>query len=358
VSADTLLQAIACIKAGDKRTGQALLSQIIQADPKNEAAWLWLASIIDEVDKKRQCLERVLAINPNNKPAKDALARLSEMELPSVDVIVPSQPKRRAAETAAPGDVPLVPTAGIAIEFSYSSSQSFEFALQAAQGFPTFRQFGEGKKARYQVTIQKPEIAKCLELVSLLKGWRNRMVYVDGQKAQWDAIFAFAGCYESRMASYRPQWYCYGFDKDYLLNFFGCVQANMPFRDRTEWLCWGKWQDKKGDWEFDKQRMRHQLESELYPVRFCPALNQALVERALAALPESVNPNKDKNWEFVESYNNDAPGLTMTVNRYGMNQEVVMMGVGPRGYGALIDIWKSINRQLPAVKGYIPGVTK
>jgi hypothetical protein len=34
-----------------------------QAEPNNETAWLWLASLA-ETEQRRQYLERVLAINP------------------------------------------------------------------------------------------------------------------------------------------------------------------------------------------------------------------------------------------------------------------------------------------------------
>ena len=48
-----LQQAIAAIKAGDKKSGQQLLAQVVNADPQNEAAWLWMASTMDDSTEKR-----------------------------------------------------------------------------------------------------------------------------------------------------------------------------------------------------------------------------------------------------------------------------------------------------------------
>ena len=72
----TLEEAIAFIKAGNKQAGQEMLADLIQADLDNELAWLWLSSVVDTDDRRRQCLVRVLEINPDNKAAQRGLAKL------------------------------------------------------------------------------------------------------------------------------------------------------------------------------------------------------------------------------------------------------------------------------------------
>jgi hypothetical protein len=75
MSADKLQQAIALVKSGDKKGGQNLLIDIVNSDPKNETAWLWLASVVSP-DKRGFCLEKVLSINPNNAQARGYLEKL------------------------------------------------------------------------------------------------------------------------------------------------------------------------------------------------------------------------------------------------------------------------------------------
>jgi hypothetical protein len=73
----TLLQtAIQAIKAGDKATGRRLLAEALRADPGNEQAWLWMSGVVDSDEQQRQCLERVLVINPANALARQGLAAL------------------------------------------------------------------------------------------------------------------------------------------------------------------------------------------------------------------------------------------------------------------------------------------
>jgi hypothetical protein len=77
---DLLQEGIAAVKAGDKDTGKRLLARVLQSDSHNEAAWLWLSCAVDEVTRKRECLERVLAINSNNKQARLLLEKVNRWD--------------------------------------------------------------------------------------------------------------------------------------------------------------------------------------------------------------------------------------------------------------------------------------
>jgi len=67
---------IEAARAGDQETARRLLQQVLTADPNNEVAWMWMASVAKSVAERRACLERVLRINPNNTRAREALRRL------------------------------------------------------------------------------------------------------------------------------------------------------------------------------------------------------------------------------------------------------------------------------------------
>lgn len=75
---DKLQQAIALIKLGDKKNGRRILAEILQADPKNETAWLWLSGIVTRDEERRYCLNQVLAANPDNTKAKTGLGWLDQ----------------------------------------------------------------------------------------------------------------------------------------------------------------------------------------------------------------------------------------------------------------------------------------
>jgi hypothetical protein len=95
---DALQRAIAAVKAGDKAAGQRLLAEVIRDDPRNEAAWLWMAAALDSDEQRRTCLERVLAINPDNPTARRGLARLGRAS--------PTGAASQAAGPASPGPQP------------------------------------------------------------------------------------------------------------------------------------------------------------------------------------------------------------------------------------------------------------
>jgi hypothetical protein len=247
---------------------------------------------------------------------------------------------RPAAEIV---DVEPPPAQGITIEFLHSSSSSFEFAVTAAKAFSSFREFGEGRKATYRVTVAPQDLAQLTDLIGYVKGWRRRDVYVDGEKLPWDAVFRYTWCYERRAASFKPQFYCFGYEERGQLNPWGCIQARLPFDEHQEWCTWGRWLNKRGDWRFDKERIQHELQKSLFQYRFCPAIDLALVDRVLEAFPETVNPNGDRDWKFVQTWDDNAAGLVVTVRQYGFDEKQVMVGAAPDGPGALRELTRRVR---------------
>lgn len=269
------------------------------------------------------------------------------------DLVVSRQPKVEAAvlppkPKAAIDEIEPPPSAGITIEFPYSTAQSFDFAVKAAMEIPTFRQFGEGKKAIYRATFNPDDLDASAELVENLKGWRKRIVYVNGEKSPWDSVFSYSWCYRQKSGSFKPDFYCFGYENDYDFNIWGCIQARMPFVADADWFCYGKWLNKKGDWEFDKDRIQHELQKNLFHYRFCPALQTELVEDVLQALPSVVNPSKNKSWQFIEDWGGSgAAVLVVTTTRHGYKDQVKMKGVGPKNAKAVADVRKSMKLKLP-----------
>jgi hypothetical protein len=92
---DKLARAISLVKAGDKQAGGQLLGEVLQEDPDNERAWLWLSGVVDPLDERRYCLEQVLRINPTNEAARLGLAALPL-----------SQPEERFVEQVEPEAAP------------------------------------------------------------------------------------------------------------------------------------------------------------------------------------------------------------------------------------------------------------
>ena len=82
MSKDEILKAgIAAAKSGNFVQATALFAQVVEIDPSSEQGWLGLGYCVSATDQREYCFRRVLALNPNNRDAKEQLARLSKPNL-------------------------------------------------------------------------------------------------------------------------------------------------------------------------------------------------------------------------------------------------------------------------------------
>jgi hypothetical protein len=81
-------EGIRLFQAGEKQKAARILASALQRDTHDEEAWYWLSACVDDLEKKRYCLRRVLHINPANAKARRRLSRLDD--LPEPESIAPS----------------------------------------------------------------------------------------------------------------------------------------------------------------------------------------------------------------------------------------------------------------------------
>ncbi len=92
-------------QSGNIALTKQLLAQALIQDPRNEGAWMLMYEVVDDIKLKRNCLERVLAINPDNTTANLALMKLDTSPLGPVlrgeryKPVVPAQPEKSAPFT-------------------------------------------------------------------------------------------------------------------------------------------------------------------------------------------------------------------------------------------------------------------
>jgi twitching motility two-component system response regulator PilG len=68
-----LKDGIAAAKAGDKPRALGMLREVVDMEPRNELAWLWLGGVAETPHDAVEALEQVLLINPANERAKAGL---------------------------------------------------------------------------------------------------------------------------------------------------------------------------------------------------------------------------------------------------------------------------------------------
>lgn len=241
-----------------------------------------------------------------------------------------------------------IPKEGYAVEFCESTAAGFTAAVELAKATGKMQTATKNKKTWYLATFATTQFTDMVPLASALAGMRNRKAYLNGQELAWDELFGFTWCAAQRATAYRPVEYCFGKDEN-RINPWGCKQGRMEWTEWAQWFSYGRWQ-KTGMirsnyvFVFDKERIRHELATNLYRYRFCPHMHTQLVEAVLKHIPDQVEVTPNGDWKYSHAYE-ALPGTIKITDREGsgnfaFTNEYYSDGVRPRGYTVLANILK------------------
>jgi hypothetical protein len=108
--ATSLELAITAIRSNRKEEGRQLLNLLIQENPNNEMAWLWMSSVVNTDEQRARCLYHVLAINPDNQIARRGLKLLGIVVSDSRPVKVPRDSQPIKIPKPSPPNTQFIPT--------------------------------------------------------------------------------------------------------------------------------------------------------------------------------------------------------------------------------------------------------
>lgn len=164
-----LLQAMDAKQSGNIALTKQLLAQALIQDPRNEGAWMLMYEVVDDIKLKRNCLERVLAINPDNTTATIALMKLDTSPLGPVlrgeryKPVIPAQPEKAAPFTPpftwtgdesqfqALGDLTFPDLTGEKVDQPPEMPTSFDWASDSGEPDKTINKIFDA--------VSKPELA-------------------------------------------------------------------------------------------------------------------------------------------------------------------------------------------------------
>ncbi len=75
---ELLQMAIRSAKQNNKDGARVMFRQVLDQDKKNETAMLWMAKLANSPTERKQWLERVLQVNPDNETAAKTLERMQQ----------------------------------------------------------------------------------------------------------------------------------------------------------------------------------------------------------------------------------------------------------------------------------------
>lgn len=75
-SPELLRHAIELARAGNRDAARDVFLRVVEEDPLNELAWMWLAGLVDSLEDRIVACENVLTINPSNEKARGYLESL------------------------------------------------------------------------------------------------------------------------------------------------------------------------------------------------------------------------------------------------------------------------------------------
>ncbi len=232
-----------------------------------------------------------------------------------------------------------LPDSGFAIEFSDSSASDFPAALEKAKSSFSYQTCLKSGKNWHLAIFNGDEFQKAVALSDLLRGQKNKKIYIDGQEEDWNAVFGFSWCASQRELAYKPAEYCFGKDEK-RLNLWGCRQVRMDWASWAGWFAYGSFKPKgflkkTFVWRFNKEKILHEINTNIQAFRFCPHLNVKLIEAVLESLPDEVEVSeKPGPWKFKRAYE-EVPGAVKVVEKrnYGdgisMSDEFFAIGVEP-----------------------------
>ena len=86
ISGELLRKGAEAARAGRRLDARAIFMRVVETEPRNEMAWMWLTGLVDDLEDKIIACENVLTINPANEKVKAYLNTLLEQQ-----AAIPSQ---------------------------------------------------------------------------------------------------------------------------------------------------------------------------------------------------------------------------------------------------------------------------
>ena len=136
---ELLRQGLDAARAGRKTDARDLLIRVVEVEPRNELAWMWLTGLVDDLEDKIIACENVLAINPANEKVKAYLDCLLQQRIPTPSPIPREKSRDIYGKPSVAGPRPTAPKLQKAQDL-LSQAEQLEYEGKFREAVQTYEQ--------------------------------------------------------------------------------------------------------------------------------------------------------------------------------------------------------------------------
>jgi hypothetical protein len=195
-------------------------------------------------------------------------------------------------------------------EFEQTNSKYFEKALALAQKAPGFIKLMDERNILIYRNIFQPEHLLEFEvLYELIRSWRNTKIYLKGEETDPTIMDEGVSCYiKTKLRRWSSQG-CQSFNTEaFKLGYIGCWHSGVTLHwtpGASSYFsprCWffDGVLDSKGIYVIQKDEIYQRVVGSLSEYRHCPLLNLKSLSAFIEQLPDSINPEVDKEWKYTK----------------------------------------------------------
>jgi tetratricopeptide (TPR) repeat protein len=187
-----LKQAIEAARAGRELTARDIFLEIVERDPRNEVAWMWLTGLLDSLDDCIYACEMVLDINPGNLKARQYLDQLLAKKQEQLD----AENKLSAEKTLQAGELLRAGKRGAALDLIRSVTNQPNADVDAWRLLAELAPEAEERMRAFEMVRRlDPSDAKARQELERLRHFQEDLTDLA-------ATYEEAGNFEKAIASY------------------------------------------------------------------------------------------------------------------------------------------------------------
>ncbi len=194
-------------------------------------------------------------------------------------------------------------------EFERTPSIHFSRAVDLSLEHPEFTPLIDERNVMIHRNMYRPEhLLLFQDMFRLIKNWKGAKLYIKGERVAFDMLGQGLHCYCQTVLSHKPpsQEGCRRFSK---MSGRGCLACRRSYvgmewnggesQEFPIWFAFGRL-DRHQVYRIHKENLESAVIGELIEYHYCPLINLDDIRRVIRALPDRIDPRKDREWSYTD----------------------------------------------------------